>query len=838
MAPVSNRITEDAFAASTLARLDVQEVELGVPIREFLTTSGCVVFINKDPPTTADYHIIYGDESFVKHILSVLETYHNKTLIILSGETAQTAENISHKKIGKVALVGTHFLSSRQTRGIFAFFFTSRKFVEIFEETQRDTTSKELEKERPSKNRLLRSIEDDDRLRIADVISRTYWDQSHERLALTRRKGKKSVQSTIIKIFMRLKINALYLAAFTIVLPFIWYFTSVSVAAWFLYYGSHQLINGHADAAAASAVAGHQWTNRAAWTLSYIALPFQLVGTGGWFRNQERVVSLLRNLVDAGQSAAILVASGKDMIASILEPFGTSTAYGSSAVASDRLKQELLVLGGTLGLAQGELDIILRNEIFPFNISAIKKRGEAGRYSLSHLRLIMGELKGFVSLYPAVAGFKDKKVYLVLLQNSMELRPTGGFIGSVASVTFSEGTLLDFVIQDVYDLDGQLKGHVDPPEQIRQLLQQERWYLRDSNWDPDFAVSAHRAAWFYEKEAGHQVDGVIAINVPFLIDILKAVGSVEVSDYNDRVTAENFFGKSLYYTQANFFPGSTQKKDFLGALANALLTKVTSNKSVQPPILSAIAKALRSGNLLLWFTDPQIQQVVEQLGWAGRVPAGNQCKGQELSSCLADRAMFVEANLSVNKVNYFLKRNIRHRVVLAEDGSVTETVSVLYTNNSPSDDRTGGGTYRAYGRLIVPADAVVESVTLDGVALSEPSNKVNATFEPPYLVNENTYESSIFGVALDVPRGQQRQLVLSYRRRALVVFVANRGVYDLYLQKQPGLINTDLVVDVSFPIFWQPETTGGKLSFLANQARLEYNMPLLQNEQFKIVFTK
>ena len=66
----------------------------------------------------------------------------------------------------------------------------------------------------------------------------------------------------------------------------------------------------------------------------------------------------------------------------------------------------------------------------------------------------------------------------------------------------------------MYALDGQLKGHVDPPAPMRDLLGQEHWYLRDSNWDPDFKESAARAAWFYEKEGGVPVDGVIAINVP------------------------------------------------------------------------------------------------------------------------------------------------------------------------------------------------------------------------------------------------------------------------------------------------------------------------------------
>ena len=68
----------------------------------------------------------------------------------------------------------------------------------------------------------------------------------------------------------------------------------------------------------------------------------------------------------------------------------------------------------------------------------------------------------------------------------MELRPTGGFIGSYAIMTFDKGRLAEIVVNDVYTADGQLKGHVDPPEPIRKYLGEGGWFLRDSNWDPDF----------------------------------------------------------------------------------------------------------------------------------------------------------------------------------------------------------------------------------------------------------------------------------------------------------------------------------------------------------------
>jgi len=56
---------------------------------------------------------------------------------------------------------------------------------------------------------------------------------------------------------------------------------------------------------------------------------------------------------------------------------------------------------------------------------------------------------------------------MVLLQNENELRASGGFIGSYGILTINDGKWQDLEINDVYQADGQLKGHVEPPAEIK-----------------------------------------------------------------------------------------------------------------------------------------------------------------------------------------------------------------------------------------------------------------------------------------------------------------------------------------------------------------------------------
>ena len=200
------------------------------------------------------------------------------------------------------------------------------------------------------------------------------------------------------------------------------------------------------------------------------------------------------------------------------------------------------------------------------------------------------------------------KTYLLLFQNNMELRPTGGFIGSFALLTINSGKIIEFKILDVYDADGQLKGHVDPPYPIRKILNQPNWFLRDSNFDPDFAKSAVQAAWFLQKELGKSVDGVIAVNAFFLQNLLKVTGPLDLPDFNNEVvSADNFFSKSEVYIQKDFFPGSAQKKDFLTAVSSAMQLKLISDKNLSwMELMIAVKNALDEKNILLWGVDNQL----------------------------------------------------------------------------------------------------------------------------------------------------------------------------------------------------------------------------------------
>ena len=63
--------------------------------------------------------------------------------------------------------------------------------------------------------------------------------------------------------------------------------------------------------------------------------------------------------------------------------------------------------------------------------------------------------KALLSTAPDIIGLGGRRKYAILFQNNMEIRATGGFIGSFGILNFENGKLYDLAIYDVYDADGQ-----------------------------------------------------------------------------------------------------------------------------------------------------------------------------------------------------------------------------------------------------------------------------------------------------------------------------------------------------------------------------------------------
>ena len=394
--------------------------------------------------------------------------------------------------------------------------------------------------------------------------------------------------------------------------------------------------------------------------------------------------------------------------------------------------------------------------------------------------------KGLVGESESLLGAESPKTYLVLLQNNMELRPAGGFIGSFALVSFDGGRLVDISVSDVYSADGQLKGYVEPPAPIRDYLGEASWFLRDSNWDPDFPTSAKRAEWFLDKEINKAVDGVIAVDLELVKNILKETGPVYLADFSQEINSSNLYERTQYEVESEFFPGSHKKATFLTALTRELLRIVSEAKSGDYiKVAKAFYTGLEERSVQAYIHSPSAQQALSRLGWDGSaaIPV---CESQ---GCYWDWMGLVEANVGVNKANYFIERKM-HLSVEIDPTAISRKLDVTILNNA-NPGLGEGGRYKGYFRVMAPAYSEFGSVLV-----SEGSSPERIT--PEVSVVGGRKEA---GVLVEITPGASKTISFSWTSKH--DFSGEKGEeieqYRLFWRKQAGTKADEVSVGIINP---------------------------------------
>ncbi|MFS8158675.1 MAG: DUF4012 domain-containing protein [Candidatus Roizmanbacteria bacterium] len=500
-----------------------------------------------------------------------------------------------------------------------------------------------------------------------------------------------------------------------------------------------------------------------------------------------------------------------------IETFENAGTIGKNIVSTDpisaqdmdfrihQLKDQVIYIQNGLEEIAGQL-----NYSDP-KIKALKKR-------LTEAKDFLAKSTFFTQHLDEIIGSTGSKKYLVYFYNNMELRPGGGFIGSLAIVTFKKYKLESFDIHDVYDIDGKLEGHIDPPDAIRTYMNQPHWFLRDSNFSPDFEKNIANGAYFLEKSLGmpNDFDGVFGITTTTVANLLEAYDKVYLADYSDTITKDNFYLKTQLSVEDNFFPGSIQKKSYLSSLAKSMILQM--DKASVSTLARGLEKSLTEKQLVMQFKDPTIQKDIDQTGWHGKVLKPT-CFVKK-TPCISDYLLPVDANLGVNKTNLYVSRSIYSQIKIVSDKTLEHTVYITFKNASPLTTFPGGD-YKNFFRLYIPQNAQVLHISDDGNNIKDPSIQ---------QTTENTYVQ----LFLIVPPKQSRTIEITYQLP--LPSWEKKFVYQLIVQKQIGSINNDLSLKISYDSLLS--ATPQNFQALAKDRTLDYNTTLSNDRIFIIDFLK
>lgn len=461
------------------------------------------------------------------------------------------------------------------------------------------------------------------------------------------------------------------------------------------------------------------------------------------------------------------------------------------------------------------LDSQYFNEQIP---KVLKGRIDSLEGRLNQYLLLVEKSKAVSVLLPEIVAFDGSKKYLILLQNNNELRPTGGFIGSYGLLSFENGKLKKIDVNDIYAIDGQLALQVEAPQEIKTDLGQTRWYLRDSNWEPDFPTSAKQAEWFFTKETGEKVLGVIALDIVAMEKLLEAVGPLELSDYGETITSDNLFERAITHAETSFFAGSQAKSNFLTALTNALFNKIFFSKNPNwPGIVRAIGSSLETKHISIFLNNSRLFSYLVSQNWASVLPRGTQNTGP-----IDDFIAPVEANMGANKSNYYLDRSYNLETVVGKDGDIKHRLRISYVNRSPSDTWPAG-IYKNRFRIYLPFG----------------SNLTRALWGETDITSNfkafADYGRTAYSALLEVAPKEQRILVLDYTVAGKLQFDQDTAIYKLNVVKQAGTLQDPFIWRLTYPLNLQIVSNESN-NLLPQEQTIETD--LSKDRSFEAVFKK
>ena len=515
----------------------------------------------------------------------------------------------------------------------------------------------------------------------------------------------------------------------------------------------------------------------------------------GKLKSAKNLVEAGKLLADAGQAMSDAMGEVAKTNLILLPTSDTENVQNRAlniGTISSSLKKSLTLSKKNLGKAKQLLADIDESSI-PEDKQASFKEFES---KLPFFEKLINDSVDYSKFLEDFIGTKGTKKYLILFQNPSELRPTGGFPGTYGVVTFKDGKLQDFKVDDVYNLDGQLQELIVPPVQLQHIT--PNWGMRDANWFVDFPTSARKISEFFKKEAGYEVDGVITFSPKIVANILDVVGSVEMPEYGLTLDSSNLF--SALQEEVEYKGDRKQPKKIIMDLAPKMLKKLYSAESDKwMDIFNLFVSSMEQKDILMYFRDLNLESFSVDKGFSGQVKNTD-----------SDYLMVTFSNVKGSKTDLVMDSSLKVQATTptlgsgqVENGDVRHKVSITRTHNG-GDNKYGFYNKQSptYVRVLVPENAefinLIGNSRPDFKSLIDYTNSEFKKDEDLSKLEEDSYTDKETGVTIYKESGKTEYgfwMIINPGETKTVDLeyaVPSSGKdYQFYIQKQPGLDMND-----------------------------------------------
>ncbi len=487
--------------------------------------------------------------------------------------------------------------------------------------------------------------------------------------------------------------------------------------------------------------------------------------------------------------------------------------------------QSLIALEPEINGLKANINLVLikLNSIPNFSLLwPIRHELADARSQLEEAYLLLDKSLPIVRLLPAFSGYPNPAHYLILLQNNDELRPSGGFLGSYVRLDISNfGEINKLDASDIYHLDMPAIGKTEfqAPLPITNYLKVENWYMRDSNWSPDWPSSARQIQeMFYAENLAvglnePPMDAVIGITPEFVANLLRITGPISVK--GETYAPENMQALLQYNVEIAYKEddiSSWDRKEIINDLISELKNRLINlSLSEYPRLLEKINESIAKKDLQIYFNNPQEQSIVQDLKASG-----------ELKQEHDDYLMVVDANLAAFKSDAVMAKNIFYKLKQTDKGLEAST-KLNYAHNGGFDWRTT--RYRSYTRVYAPIGSKL--ININGL-------KADETDVSSY--EDKELNKQVFAFFWSIEPGQSREVSINYYLpNNIAEEITKDKIYNLLVQRQAGSRIEKLSIGVELNKDIESISPMSTESEMRNHGSY-WTSTLDKDKEFKIIF--
>jgi len=474
----------------------------------------------------------------------------------------------------------------------------------------------------------------------------------------------------------------------------------------------------------------------------------------------------------------------------------------------------------------------------------LQDRFSSLREQLKQLDSLLDYLIAFPGFLQKAISSSQPKTYVVVFQNNSELRPTGGFIGSLAFLQVVNGQVTNLTIPGggPYDFQGSLKQVIAPPDPLR--LVRGTWQLQDANWWFNWPTSASKILWFIEQSGGPSADGVIALTPDLVIGLLQLTGPIDLPAYGKIITADNFMRETQLAVDVEYDKSVNRPKQFIADLTPILVNRLLQlPASTKAQALALLEKSLISRSLQFFVTDNELEKALQTYGWSG-----------EIKHVPYDYLAVVRTNIGGGKTDLVTRDQITHQVEITSDGQMVIKVTMTRQHQGAKSDIFTSRRNVDYLRFYVPRGSTL--IQANGFT-PPPANyfkpvPTNALVDQDLQLNEDyvatdqpsgtriteEFGKTVFANWLSVSPGETKTVTLIYRLPFVLrsdLKDADLRRYQVYFQRQAGVGRVSFTSQVDLPTDWQLRWQASSASLRKEDSTISFSSDLTTDAYYGLL---